>query len=83
MLQCHKYNTDSTCKKNSNQSGSRESKKTKGHSYAQLSERCEKLERKLKKAHKKAEKHKFKRDSSRSRKRHDYSSDDSYDSNSS
>ena len=51
--QCRKYNTDGTRKKDSNQSGSRESKKTKGHSYAQLSERCEKLEQKLKKAHKK------------------------------
>ena len=82
-LQCRKYNTDRTCKKDSNQSRSRESKKTKGHSYTQLSERCEKLEKRLKKAHKKAEKRKFKRDSSRSRKRHDYSSNDSYDSNSS
>jgi hypothetical protein len=81
--QCRKYNTDGTRKKDSNQSGNRESKKTRGHSYAQLSERCEKLEQKLKKAHKRAEKRKFKRDSSRSKKRHDYSSDDSYDSDSS
>jgi hypothetical protein len=81
--QCRKYNADGTRKKDSNQSGSCESKKTKGHSYAQLSERCEKLERKLKKAHKWSAKRKFKHDSSRSRKRHDYSSNDSYDSDSS
>ena len=82
-LQCRKYNTDRTRKKDSNQSGSRESKKTKGHSYAQLSERCEKLEKRLKNAHKKAEKCKFKCDSSHSRKHHGYSSNDSYDSDSS
>jgi hypothetical protein len=81
--QCRKYNADGTRKKDLNQSGSGESKKTKGHSYAQLSKQCEKLKKKLKKAHKRSATRKFKRDSSRSRKRHDYSSDDSYDSDSS
>jgi hypothetical protein len=83
MSQRRKYNVDGTHKKDLNQSGSHESKKSKGHSYAQLSEQYEKLKKKLKKAHKRSATRKFKRDSSRSRKRHDYSSNDSYDSDSS